>query len=145
VGRLILDTGVLIAIARRRLDLATAIAADDDVALPAIVIAEFLVGVELDPDAARQVAQRAFLDEVVAVVPVADYTPQVAGHHAALLVHTRRTGQPRGAHDLIIAATARATGRVLVTTDARAGFSDLPEVTVRLLDLADPGGTAPRG
>jgi tRNA(fMet)-specific endonuclease VapC len=64
---------------------------------------------------------------------VADYTPQVAIHHAALLAHTRRTGRPRGAHDLIIAATARASSRVLVTTDSKAGFDDLPDVAVRLL------------
>lgn len=43
-------------------------------------------------------------------------------------------GSPRGAHDLIIAATARAMDRVLVSTDAQAGFVDLPEVRTRLLD-----------
>jgi tRNA(fMet)-specific endonuclease VapC len=59
--------------------------------------------------------------------------PEVAVQHAALLAHVRRAGRPRGAHDLIIAATARATDRVLVTTDAKAGFTDLPEVKVRLL------------
>ena len=35
----------------------------------------------------------------------------------------------RGAHDLIIAATARATGRTIVTLDRR-GFADLPRVRV---------------
>jgi tRNA(fMet)-specific endonuclease VapC len=30
------------------------------------------------------------------------------------------------AHDLIIAATARATGRTLITTDGRARFEELP-------------------
>jgi tRNA(fMet)-specific endonuclease VapC len=57
----------------------------------------------------------------------------VAVHHATLLAHVRRTGRPRGAHDLIIATTARATDRVLISTDAQAGFADLPEVKVRLL------------
>ncbi|MDP8930282.1 MAG: hypothetical protein M3O70_17365 [Actinomycetota bacterium] len=56
-----------------------------------------------------------------------------SGHHAALLAHVSRGGRPRGAHDMIIAATARATERVLVTTDAQAGFAGLPEVTIRLL------------
>lgn len=132
MARVVLDTGVLVAVARGRLDL-SAIAADDDVALPALAIAEFLVGVELDTDPARRAGQQAFLDDVLSVVPVADYTPQVAVHHAALLAHTRRTGRPRGPHDLIIAATARAGGRTLLTTDGRADFDDLPEVTVRLL------------
>jgi tRNA(fMet)-specific endonuclease VapC len=127
-----LDTGVLVAVARGRLDLGS-MAADDDVALPALAIAEFLAGVELDTDPARRAGQQAFLDDVLSVVPVADYTPHVAVHHATLLAHTRRTGRPRGAHDLIIAATARATERVLVTTDSKAGFDDLPEVAVRLV------------
>ena len=130
---MILDSGVLIAVARGRLDLET-VAADDDLALPALAVAEFFVGAELDADPARRAGQRAFLDDVLGVVPVVDYTPQVALHHAALLAHVRRTGRPRGPHDLIIAATARASSRTLVTTDSRAGFDDLPEVDVRLLE-----------
>ena len=46
-----------------------------------------------------------------------------------LLAHARRSGRPRGAHDLQIAATARATGRVLITTDGHA-FDDLPAVGI---------------
>jgi tRNA(fMet)-specific endonuclease VapC len=34
---------------------------------------------------------------------------------------------------LIIAATARASGRILVTTDAKARFDELPEVRTRLV------------
>lgn len=132
MARVILDTGVLVAGVRGWLD-AAPFAEEDDVAVPAVVLAEYLTGVELDPDPARRAAQRAFLDDLLTVAPVADYTTEVAGHHAALLAHVSRAGRPRGAHDLIIAATARATERVLVTTDAQAGFADLPEVTVRLL------------
>lgn len=129
---MILDTGVLVAAVRGRLDL-VAFTQEDDVALPAVALAEYLTGVELDGNPARRAAQRAFLEELLAVTPVADYTPQVAVHHAALLAHVRRAGHPSGAHDLIIAATARATDRVLVSTDARAGFVELPEVQTRLL------------
>jgi predicted nucleic acid-binding protein len=39
-------------------------------------------------------------------------------------------GRPRGAHDLIIAATARATRRMVVTADTSA-FADLTEVHVQ--------------
>lgn len=129
---MILDTGVLVAAVRGRLD-PSAYADGDDVALPAVVLAEYLTGIELDDDPARRAAQQAFLDELLAVLPVVDYTRDVAIHHAALLAHVRRTGRPRGAHDLIIAATARATGRLLVSTDERAGFTELPEVQVRIL------------
>jgi tRNA(fMet)-specific endonuclease VapC len=132
VARLILDTGVLVAAARGRVDLA-ALGDTDDVAIAAVVVAEYLAGTLLDGDPARAAAQRAFLDDVLAVVPVHPYDQHVATHHAAL-AHARSSGHPRGAHDLIIAATARATERVVVTTDERARFGELPEVTARLLD-----------
>jgi tRNA(fMet)-specific endonuclease VapC len=132
MARVILDTGVLVAAVRGHLD-GAAFAAEDDVALPALALAEYLTGVELDNDPARRVAQQAFLAELLAVIPVIDCTPAVAVHYAALLAHVRRTGQSCGAHDLIIAATARATDRLLVTTDAQAGFADLPDVQVHLI------------
>jgi tRNA(fMet)-specific endonuclease VapC len=111
-----------------------ALAAPDDVVIPAIAVAEYLAGTLLDPDPERAGAQRAFLDEVLQVLPIHDYDRAVAGHHAALLAHVRRLGGTRGAHDLVIAATARATGRVLLTTDRRARFEDLPDVAARVVD-----------
>lgn len=53
----------------------------------------------------------------------------VAEAHAALLARVRQAGTPRGAHDLIIAATARARGRQVVSSD-QAGFAGLPEVSI---------------
>jgi tRNA(fMet)-specific endonuclease VapC len=132
VARVILDTGVLIDIGRRRLDL-TALSAQDDIALPAIVLAEYLAGLQIDPDQDRRARGRAELERILALAPVEDYTAVVAPHHAELLAHARRAGRPRGPHDLIIAATARATNRVLLTTDRKAAFDDLPGVQVRAL------------
>jgi tRNA(fMet)-specific endonuclease VapC len=132
VARLILDTGVLVAAVRGRMNL-TALSGEDDVALPAVALAEYLAGVLRDDDPGRRVAQRAFLDEVLVTLPVQDYDPAVAEHHAELLAHVQRAGQPRGAHDLIIAATARATGRTLLTSDERAHFDDLPGVSARVV------------
>jgi len=133
VARLILDTGVLVSGARGRLDM-SALGESDDIALPAIVVAEYLAGTLLDADPGRVAAQRAFLDDVLTVAPVHVYDREVAEHHAALLAHAHRHGTARGAHDLIIAATARATDRAVLTTDHRARFDDLPDVTARLLD-----------
>lgn len=132
MARLILDTGVLVAAVRGRFDLTT-LSDEDDAALPAVVIAEYLAGVLRDNDPGRRAAQRAFLDDVLAAVPVEDYGPTVAEHHAELLAHVRDTGQPRGTHDLIIAATARASGRTLLTTDEWARFDTLPGVSSRLV------------
>lgn len=134
MARLILDTGVLVAGARGQLA-SSAISDEDDISVPAIVIAEYLAGIYWDDDQARRVVQRAFLDSVLEVSPIEDYTPDIAEHHAHLLAHVCRTGRQRGAHDLIIAATARATGRTLVSTDERAQFAELPGVDARLLSL----------
>lgn len=126
--RLILDTGVLIEAARGHI----AIPDTADTALPAIVIAEYLAGVHRSA-ANRQAAQRAFLAEVLTVLPVVDYDHVVAEHHAELLAHTHAQGQRRGPHDLMIAATARATQRTILTTDTRARFADLPAVNARIV------------
>lgn len=131
MARLILDTGVVIAGVREHLDI-SALADVDDVTIPAIVVTEYLVGTLLDADAGRSAAQRAFLDEVLEVLPVHEYDRTVAEHHAALLAHVRRAGTTRGAHDLIIAATARATDRIILTTEERARFGELPAVEVPL-------------
>ena len=134
MARLILDTGVLIAAFRGRLDLA-GLLDGDDVAIPCHAVAEYLAGIHLDKDDGRSVAQREFLEEVLAVVPVEDYTMSVARHHAVQLAEVTRLGIPRGTLDLMIAATARATGRMLVTTDAKARFGDLPGVDARVLSV----------
>lgn len=125
--RLILDTGILVRAERGRARLDRALRDDDDVAIAAITAAELLVGVEL-ADARRRPDRAAYVDDVLATVPVEDYTLDVAAAHARLLAHARRTGRPRGAHDLIIAATAAATRRTVLTSDGSAAFADLPGV-----------------
>lgn len=72
------------------------------------------------------VGRLAFL-EFLGVIAVLDHDRTVAEAHAELLVPARREGRPRGAHDLIIAATAKAANRLVVSADA-AAFTDLPSV-----------------
>ena len=131
--RLILDTGVLIRAERGRARLDRALDDADDVAVAAITVAELLVGVEL-ADGDRRAARSALVDDVVATVAVEDYTLDVAVAHATLLAYARRAGRPRGAHDLIIAATGAATGRTVLTSDASAGLAELPGVDALVVD-----------
>jgi len=107
---LLLDTSVLIGVERDGFDLDELIDAADEPAIAAITIAELGVGLEIASDK-RKSARRQFLDEVVATLPIIGYDVDVARAHTALLVAVRTRGMPRGAHDLIIAATARATAR----------------------------------
>lgn len=130
--RLILDTAALVAGVRGQVDI-DALADTDDVTIPLIAVAEYLAGTVLDADPGRAAAQRAFLDDVLAVVPARAYDRAVADHHAALLAYVRRTGTRRGAHDLIVAASARASDRTILTTDKNARFGDLPGIAVRLI------------
>ncbi|MGS2806398.1 type II toxin-antitoxin system VapC family toxin [Nocardia sp. MW-W600-9] len=133
MGKLILDTGILIAIDRGTVALPDVIADDDNVAVAAVVIAEYLTGLAGQTNPAKLASARTFLTEFRAIVPSIPYDDTVAEHHAELLTHVRSTGSPRGAHDLILAATARATGRTVVTTDKRADFGGLPGVDVRMV------------
>lgn len=110
-------------------DLDWVIRDEDDVAIAAITVAELSVGVELAEGRTRR-NRSDFLDGVLEEVPVIDYDLEVARAHARLLVAVRRQGRPRGAHDLVIAATAVASDRVVVTADAGA-FDDLPDVSVQ--------------
>jgi tRNA(fMet)-specific endonuclease VapC len=103
---------------------------DDDVAVAALSVAELKVGILL-ADGPRRDGRAAFVDAVLEVVAVEGYDLDVAEAHAALLAHTHRSGRPRGAHDLVIAATARARRREVISLDS-AGFSDLPEVALRI-------------
>jgi len=129
--RVILDTAILVATERGIFDPETMAPADP--AVPAIAIAEFRFGMLRMSSHARRVQSAAFLEQLLDVLTVEEYTLHVAEHHAELLMHTKQVGRPRGAHDLIIAATARATNRTILTLDHRAAFDDLPGVAVTAL------------
>ena len=124
--RLILDTNVLIAYERGTIDRAAL--DNDELAVAAITVAEYRVGIELADSAERAANRARALTAIMSVVDVLDYTGTTAAHHAQLIAHVRRTGAPRGAHDLIIAAHAAETGRTVVTRDLKARFSGLPGV-----------------
>jgi tRNA(fMet)-specific endonuclease VapC len=79
-------------------------------------VAELQVGVELATGKATR-SRLELLDEIVASIPILDYDLAVARAHARLLVIVRQQGRHRGAHDLIIAATALSSSRSLVTAD----------------------------
>jgi tRNA(fMet)-specific endonuclease VapC len=100
----------------------------DDVSVAAITVAELRVGVRLARGRRRGARER-FVAAVLDAVSIEPYDVEVAEAHAVLLAHVRRAGTPRGAHDLIIAATARARERQIVSLD-RSGFAELPGVSL---------------
>jgi tRNA(fMet)-specific endonuclease VapC len=132
--RLILDTAAIIAYERGTIDRSSL--DDDELAIASISVAEYRAGMEMadSPDGAAERAR--VLAAITSAVDVLEYTPATAAHHGRLLARVRRTGTPRGAHDLIVAAHAAETGRTIISPNAQARFGDLPGVSA--IDLGAP-------
>jgi tRNA(fMet)-specific endonuclease VapC len=129
--RVILDTGVLIALERGKLDVDALLGADDAV-LSAVTAMELLVGVERANPANKQ--QRSLhVEAILQTLPVVHYTLDIARIHARMAVFAMASGKSRSAYDMIIAATAAAEGRILLTTDASADFGSLPGVNCEVV------------
>ena len=124
--RLILDTGVLITVERSTPDLRSVIG-DDYVVIAAITVAELRAGIEL-ADERNRTRRAEFVSHLLELIPVEFYDLSIAEAHGRLMAHVHRTGTRRGAHDLIIAATAAVTRRTIVTMDRSARFGELPGV-----------------
>lgn len=126
---LILDTTVLIDAERAGLPLDDLVDDQDSVSMAAVTYAELLHGVEMADGRRRQQRQQ-FVEAVAGAVPIIAYDRRVAATHATLLAFVQRAGRPRGAHDLIIAATAATYDLTVVTSDPD-GFDHLPGVSIR--------------
>ncbi|MDQ2810472.1 MAG: PIN domain-containing protein [Actinomycetota bacterium] len=129
--RVILDTGTLIAIERGSIAVDTVLGSDD-AAIASVTAMELLVGVER-ADETRKQARSARVEAVLASLPIEDYTIGVARIHARLAVEAMSQGKQRSAYDLMIAATAAATNRILITTDGKAEFDQLAGVRCEVI------------
>jgi tRNA(fMet)-specific endonuclease VapC len=136
VERLILDTSARISLERRDAEQADVLPDDADVAISAVTASELLVGVELADHRYRE-RRSELVEGAIDRLEIIAFDLEIVRHHASLLAHARRAGQPRAAHDLQIAATARATGRIVITTDATA-FEGLPRRQAPASRLIDP-------
>jgi tRNA(fMet)-specific endonuclease VapC len=125
--RLILDTNILIAYERGTMDRSSL--DDDELAIASVSVAEYYVGIEMADTVGRAAERARALVAITSAVEVLDFTQATATHHGRLLAHVRRSGSPRSAHDLIIAAHAAQTGRTILSRDARARFGELPGVS----------------
>jgi tRNA(fMet)-specific endonuclease VapC len=93
-----------------------------------------LVGVER-ADSARRQARALRVEAILSSLPVEPYNVGVARVHARLAVMAMANGRPRSSNDMMIAATAAATSRILLTADASAGFDQLTGVRAEVLTL----------
>jgi predicted nucleic acid-binding protein len=133
VGTLI-DSSVLIAAERRRLDLEEPLGphAEEPVGIASITAAELLHGVHRASTAAQRQRRETFVERLLAVLPVFPFDLVTARIHASLWAGLAAKGASVGAHDLLIGATAIALGYRVVTRDRRS-FGKIPDLEVIIL------------
>lgn len=133
---LVIDTSVFVAIEREGLRWEESLTriGDEAVALPAIVYAELLAGVELADNPERATACREKIDALVARVPVVPFGTTTAGRWAAIFASLHRSGSLIPANDLAVAATAIELGfGVLIGPENEAHFRRIPDLRIERL------------
>ena len=128
----LIDSSVFIALERRglRLDHLLPAVPDEPAAMSAITASELLAGVHRADSTERRVRRGAFVEAVIERMPVLQIDLRVARVHAQLWARLTEAGQPIGAHDLLIAATALASGYSVLTDNPR-DFLRVPGLQVR--------------
>jgi predicted nucleic acid-binding protein len=127
----LIDSSVLIAAERGSLDLGALEReyAHVDFAIAAITASELLHGVHRAKGRTRRVRREAFVEAILASLPVLAFDDLAARVHARLWARLASKGRSIGAHDLLIAATAIARGLDVVTRDERS-IPRIPELKV---------------
>ena len=130
----LIDSSVLIASERRTLVLEDALGGHDEepVGMAAITASELLHGVHRAATAAQRQGREAFVERLLAVLPVFPFDLETARIHASLWADLASKGASVGAHDLLIGATAIARGYRVATRDRRS-FAKIPGLEVVVL------------
>lgn len=98
-----------------------------------ITASELLVGVYLANSESRRNRRRAFVEGLLSLFPVLDFSADSARIHAEIYASLRQRGELIGAHDLIIAATALQYGFAVLTANERE-FNRIPGLEVLVFD-----------
>jgi tRNA(fMet)-specific endonuclease VapC len=115
---LLIDTDLLVDLERSETGAqSAALGGDEDRAISVITVSELLHGVHRAEGAVRA-RRRAFVEHILAGLDAIPITEQVARVHAEIWADLAARGQPIGAHDLWIAATAVAHGLGVATGNA---------------------------
>ena len=128
---LILDTSVLIADERGKIDLLALLAVEsqDTPLISTITAAELLLGIEQAISEAIKNRRRQSVEEAIARSVVVPFTLAHARTHAQIRQKLIAAGTIIGAHDLLIAATALALGHKVATLNI-SEFSRVPDLAV---------------
>src|SRR5579862_7616896 len=121
----LIDTSVLIAVERGQIDLTVRVTPHEEIAIAAITASELLHGVHRAFNVGTATAREAFVEGLLARVPVLPFDLLTARIHARIWADLARRGVAVGTHDLLIAATALVSGATLATRDMRS-FPKIP-------------------
>ena len=127
----LIDTSVLIEAERGRVDLDDLLArhGSGEAALAAITASEMLYGVHRATTPEHRNHRKAFLESLLAQFAVIAFDLVAARVHARLGAELAASGLRIGANDLLIAATAIATGAQVATRDERS-FPLIPGLSI---------------
>lgn len=112
----------------------------DGASISAVTVAELRIGVEL-ADEERRPAREAFVEAVIAALPVLAFGEPEARVFSRVSANLRRLGTPISDRDLMIAATAVANDLPVATLNI-SEFQRVPGLQV--VDLPLPGASSPR-
>ena len=127
----LIDSSVLIAAELGQLDLErfSSLYAEEDVAISAVTASELLQGLYRARTASQRHRRQAFVEALLAQIPVIAFDLTVARVHASLWAELAKKGIAVGERDLMIGATAVAKGYAVATRDERS-FPKIPGLKV---------------
>jgi len=131
LGRVVLDTSILIALEKQHLSLKELFNKDLHVFLPEVAVGEYLVGTELSTNPKFKEKRLAFLRTIEDFSELVVFNREHAQNFAKLVAQAKLLGRPRGSLDLAIAASAVTLDAVLYTRDSKGKFDQLIGLTVK--------------
>ena len=107
---------------------------DDEIALPAVVWAEALIGVRLADSAMRASRRRAHLEAIRLLTGIEPFSAAMAEHYAAIYAELSVQGALIPQNDLAVAATARELQfGILVGPDDEVHFRRVRGITIKVV------------
>jgi predicted nucleic acid-binding protein len=130
---LVIDTNVFIDAENKRFELSNLakFAHYGEAYITAVTVSELLAGVHLAKTPAQRVKRSAFVESLIARVPVLEFGEEAARIYAELyaLFSKPRSQIKNNVHDLLIAATAIAQGCAVLTSNLD-DFKKIPGLTL---------------
>ena len=131
---IIIDTSALVDLERKGDTLSSLPQEPTEVYLPAIVLAEVWIGIEVAPSQAIRKKRLGRIRALLEGMTVIPFTEELAPVYAKLYAELSRKGKAIPANDLAIASTALHYGHdVLVGKNDEAQFRRVPGLKVRVL------------